>query len=312
MRNDLESSRSFTMTLGHRAVRDIRRDGFRQLRNYVDMCAVLAKKDSQKHFFEYAQTVLERTDSLYYTLVRRLVEEVSEDRICSVGINLGFDSLIYGVSHIRASERTDLSWLHVGICGTPGLECAVAAAEQEFCYTWVLSLEEPLTDDTVAVFRAHPYTAFFLLAEPEQLTEETILRLEHCNNVVVLIFLHKPELTPEACAAACRMRRRRMFCGFLVDLGNDDAAEAFDADWLDVITQYSLFCIYARKPDMSAEMSEQLHRQIVSSRRETVSVPIFLLDWERDLRSLSCLTSTSCTVGTCLPEGRTFPLQLGD
>ena len=37
MKPDLESSRSFAMTLAHRAVRDVRRDGFRQLRNYVDM-----------------------------------------------------------------------------------------------------------------------------------------------------------------------------------------------------------------------------------------------------------------------------------
>lgn len=37
MKPDLENSRSFAMTLAHRAVRDVRRDGFRQLRNYVDM-----------------------------------------------------------------------------------------------------------------------------------------------------------------------------------------------------------------------------------------------------------------------------------
>ena len=36
MKPDLESSRSFAMTLAHRAVRDVKRDGFRQLRNYVN------------------------------------------------------------------------------------------------------------------------------------------------------------------------------------------------------------------------------------------------------------------------------------
>ena len=47
---DYNSTRSFTMTLAHRAVGDIRRGGFRQLRNYVDMCATLAKKQQQKDF----------------------------------------------------------------------------------------------------------------------------------------------------------------------------------------------------------------------------------------------------------------------
>ena len=48
MKTDLESARGFAITLGHRAVQDVRRDGFRQLRNYVDMCAILAKKEPQK------------------------------------------------------------------------------------------------------------------------------------------------------------------------------------------------------------------------------------------------------------------------
>ena len=38
---DYNSTRSFTMTLAHRAVGDIRRGGFRQLRNYVDMLSLI-------------------------------------------------------------------------------------------------------------------------------------------------------------------------------------------------------------------------------------------------------------------------------
>ena len=68
---DYNSTRSFTMTLAHRAVGDIRRGGFRQLRNYVDMCATLAKNQQQKDFFAYAQKALQRTDSCYYSLIHR-------------------------------------------------------------------------------------------------------------------------------------------------------------------------------------------------------------------------------------------------
>ena len=53
------------MTLAHRAVGDIRRGGFRQLRNYVDMCSSLAKRPQQKDFFAYAQKALQRTDSCW-------------------------------------------------------------------------------------------------------------------------------------------------------------------------------------------------------------------------------------------------------
>lgn len=102
---DYNSTRSFTMTLAHRAVGDIRRGGFRQLRNYVDMCATLAKKPQQKDFFAYAQKALQRTDSCYYSMIHRLLDSVEEDRICTVGVNMGFGGLIYGASEMK-SRRT--------------------------------------------------------------------------------------------------------------------------------------------------------------------------------------------------------------
>ena len=73
------------MTLAHRAVGDIRRGGFRQLRNYVDMCSSLAKRPQQKDFFAYAQKALQRTDSCYYSLVHNLLDTADEDRLCTVG-----------------------------------------------------------------------------------------------------------------------------------------------------------------------------------------------------------------------------------
>lgn len=111
---DYNSTRSFTMTLAHRAVGDIRRGGFRQLRNYVDMCATLAKKPQQKDFFAYAQKALQRTDSCYYSMIHRLLDSVEEDRICTVGVNMGFGGLIYGASEMKKQADVDgkpIAWI---------------------------------------------------------------------------------------------------------------------------------------------------------------------------------------------------------
>ena len=117
---DYNSIRSFTMTLAHRAVGDIRRGGFRQLRNYVDMCATLAKKQQQKDFFAYAQKALQRTDSCYYSLIHRLLDSVDEDRICTVGVNMGFGGLIYGASELKKQadlEGQPIAWITAARCG---------------------------------------------------------------------------------------------------------------------------------------------------------------------------------------------------
>ena len=136
---DYNSTRSFTMTLAHRAVGDIRRGGFRQLRNYVDMCATLAKKPQQKDFFAYAQKALQRTDSCYYSLIHRLLDTVDEDRICTVGVNMGFGGLIYGASELKKKADADgqpTSWVTAArSAGRPrrldrGLRCCAGGLPQ--------------------------------------------------------------------------------------------------------------------------------------------------------------------------------------
>ncbi len=136
------------MTLAHRAVGDIRRGGFRQLRNYVDMCATLAKKQQQKDFFAYAQKALQRTDSCYYSLIHRLLDSVDEDRICTVGVNMGFGGLIYGASELKKQadlEGQPIAWITAARCGDERLSELVpkAAGHGSFSGCWMRRTPTP-------------------------------------------------------------------------------------------------------------------------------------------------------------------------
>ena len=73
------------------------------------MCATLAKNQQQKDFFAYAQKALQRTDSCYYSLIHRLLDSVDEDRICTVGVNMGFGGLIYGASELKSRLTSKVS-----------------------------------------------------------------------------------------------------------------------------------------------------------------------------------------------------------
>lgn len=121
---DFKSSRGFALTLAHRAAEDIRRDGFRQLRNYVDLCETLVRQPKIKRFFAYAQKTLEQTDTLYYSLICHLVNQVNEDILCTWGINFLLGGLLFGGNRAKEqAERTGqpVSWLQVGVCADPEL-----------------------------------------------------------------------------------------------------------------------------------------------------------------------------------------------
>ena len=307
---DYSSTRSFTMTLAHRAVGDIRRGGFRQLRNYVDMCSTLAKKPQQKDFFAYAQKALQRTDSCYYSMIHNLLDSVDEDRICTVGVNMGFGGLIYGASEMKKQSDTDgkpFSWIYTARCGDPALDTLVPEAAQKGSFVWVLDATHSDPAAAAALALANPQCAFGLLVEPETLTPACIDTLSPCLNLAVLPLLHSPELTAEACLAARALKKHKMLYMLTVLAGEEDVDEILQPDWTESIAQESLFCMLARKPGMSAETSRRLRSGIVSGRMET-GLPVLELDWDGDIAYLNRRISEHAVLGCALPAGAGFPL----
>ena len=310
---DYNSTRSFTMTLAHRAVGDIRRGGFRQLRNYVDMCATLAKKQQQKDFFAYAQKALQRTDSCYYSLIHRLLDSVDEDRICTVGVNMGFGGLIYGASELKKQadlEGQPIAWITAARCGDERLSELVPKAARHGSFVWLLDATDTDPAQVVLLAKANPQSAFGLLADPSALTEDCIKTLAACRNLVVMPLLQTPELTPEVCRAARRLKAQKMFYALTVLIDDETAGEVMQDDWLESMAQETLCCMCARKPGTSDETARKLRRSIVNGRLET-GKPVLLLDWDGDVRYLNNRISEYMTFGSVLPEGSTFPLQLG-
>ena len=310
---DYNSTRSFTMTLAHRAVGDIRRGGFRQLRNYVDMCSTLAKKPQQKDFFAYAQKALQRTDSCYYSLIHRLLDTVDEDRICTVGVNMGFGGLIYGASEMKKQADIDgkpIAWVTAARCGDEKLDTLVPKAAKHGNFVWLLDATQTDPTKAVALAKANPQCAFGLLADPTALTEDCVTALAACRNLVVMPLLQTPELTPEACRAARRLKAQKMFYALTVLVDDDTADEVLQDDWLESIAQETLFCMCARKAGTSEQTAQKLRRSIVEGRMET-GKPVLLLDWDGDVKYLNDRISEHMTFGSVLEAGETFPLQLG-
>ena len=314
---DYNATRSFTMTLAHRAVGDIRRGGFRQLRNYVDMCSSLAKRPQQKDFFAYAQKALQRTDSCYYSLVHNLLDTVDEDRLCTVGVNMGFGGLIYGASEMKKQADVDgkpFSWITAAHCGDPALPALVAAAEKKGSFVWVLDATEGDPSEAASLAKAFPKCAFGVLAAPEALTPDRVAQLAECLNVVVLPLLQSPELTPDVCHAARALKAKQMLYMLTVLVDDTCAEEALQDDWMESVAQEARLCMYARRTGISPEKSEVLHRGIVAGRLETgrleTGKPVLLLDWDADITYLNHRISDNTVWGSALQEGQTFPLQL--
>lgn len=314
MQDEYIRSRGFALTLARRAVDDLRRDRFRQLRNYVDLCQALAQKSRYNEFFSQAQEVLQRADSLYDSLIQTLLEQVDGERLCGFGVNFGAGGIVYGAARLKEEiARTGRpgAWLNTANCVSAGLEEAVCRAEEAGKYVWVLYAE-----DTTAAARgaelakAHPYSAFVLIAAPRVLNAMPADSFDKCRNLNLGILLPEMNLDQDACMAAQRMRERNLLFGFAVLVDDATAERAVDPQWLEELSRWAPICMYARKPDMSEAAARNLRKTVIALRTESTA-PLLLLEWDGDLQDVNRGISDQAVVGAPVDDMASFPFSRG-
>lgn len=312
MQDDYIRSRGFALTLARRAVDDIRRDEFRQLRNYVDLCQALAQKTRFNGFFTQAQQVLQRADSLYYALIQSLLERVDAEHICAFGVNLGVGGVVYGATRLKEEiERTGKpsAWINTANCAAIQLEEAMTQAEQAGQYVWVLYAQDAQAlQKAVILTKQHPFAAFLLVAVPEVIAAVPADLFDGCHNLSIWLLLPAPVLDQETVEVASSLRNHKLLFGLAILLDEKSVKQAMDPCWLEQMAECVPFCLYARTPDMNSDTAQQLRSRVVRSRTESAT-PLLVFDWDGDLSAINKRISGQAVVGAPVEAHLPFPFS---
>lgn len=95
--------RVMVKTIVKKAIRDIKIDPERTIRNLVDMALQFADSQFQKQFYSSAQHLLSNEQSGYYGLVKDSVSKVEEDTLLTFCMNLGYGDMLLVDSAISES-----------------------------------------------------------------------------------------------------------------------------------------------------------------------------------------------------------------
>lgn len=294
MTTEHDGMRAWAMTLAHRAVKDIKRDGFRQLRSYVDMGALLARSPGQKLFFSTAQRLLEKADSAYYPLVQQLLEEVGENQLCTLAVNLGLEALAAGVVELRRQNAP--VWLECVRLDGPSqaAEYHQAVLRARKTGTRLFCADCVGAEAAQALLRHVSFdcreSLFFLRIFPDALTPELVRALRAAENAVPLLTV--PEgAGPDSCAhAAQRLRSEKLFYGMFYRL--PDGAK-LDTEAVRGLAQWTRLCILWAGGERAGEKALQ---KAVSAQRKAPDAPVFLMDWQSDSRALEKYISAGASV----------------
>ncbi|SMC87620.1 hypothetical protein [Papillibacter cinnamivorans] len=290
-----------------RAVSDIETDTKRAVRNLVDLGTQFASGENQKKFFVLANDVLANPQNPYNKMVLELTRNVDKKIIKTVGTNLGFSSLIYGVKQIREElkqNECNIPWLIIFQI-KPGDPDALITGEIEslieqgrklgiFSYVFTLSGKEKTQADTALLLAEKYYDCFFLLTvRPEIVDEHFAKRVREVENVAVSVRTKvNPQIgTPsrECQEAFSTLHSQRCMFGFHTLYSRENVEMATSVSWLEqMIACHCLFGGYVLKNEEDEELAESVHKFCCEIRGGNGKT-ILAFEWEQDTKFISGL-----------------------
>lgn len=196
------------------AIKQIKDDPERNIRNLVDMALTFSNGRFQQHFFKSAQKLLQDPTSCYYKLVPDLINNIDTERIITFGMNVGYNSCTVGARKIREIEAMssfNIPWsLFLELSdndyqiNTHTIHSLISQGRDLGIYTWLIhSIDHPFY--LLELARAFPECAFSIFCTAKDITPALLDEAGDIYNVMFVV---------EYCddvETACALLRSRKF-----------------------------------------------------------------------------------------------------
>jgi hypothetical protein len=275
-----------------KAMEDINGNARRSIRNLIDLGSLFSKTENQKWFFDAARNVLKNPKNPYNALAARVVRDIDGEAIRRVGLNLGYNALMFGARKIRKKQEAlgaRIPWL----LDMAELPCADFPSRLERClregqevgvFSYALRLNGAENLPALAGLANRYEDCFIALKLPAgRLDEAAADWIAQTRNAAVAV-----ELTGEAREAEdalTRLRARRCLYGFFLAYADRDVNKITSpqfAKW--AIAQGCLFGVY-EAAGASARAQAEVAGFIDRVRGES-GQSLVALDFPRDARQI--------------------------
>ncbi|MBQ3378999.1 MAG: hypothetical protein IJG50_03935 [Clostridia bacterium] len=287
--------RSTIDVLINKTIVDIQSDTHRSIRNFIDLGVYFAKGKNQKRFFLRMQSTIQDPQNPFYKLVSDMLDNIDTDIIKSLGTNLGCSSFTYGVNTIRKNEP--LLGVHIpplvfhmpgdgpGKAGALKRTGGVIAQGMElgvYTHAFYVNSDMQRARDVFTLAGEYAICSFFMLIEPQLVTDDFLLMAQGVNNVIISVKAAKG-CEDEACAAFRKLHEARLMFGFHADYDEDTMDYLSSDAFLDPFIETGCFFGgYIYRGENKAAIPEKM-RDFVRLMRTGEGKPILLFDWFDDL-----------------------------
>ncbi len=287
-------------TVVKNALKNIKEDPERCVRNLVDMALQFSAGRFQKRFFSAAQTMLQNENSGYYDLIRHSIVNADIDRLYTFGMNLGYNGCTVGADRIRKNEET----LSCRIPWTIVLQLdpeqyskheheyhtLICDGEDLGIYTWMIFAQQQ-PETALSLAAAHPDSAFVLFCEPEEMTSAFLDQALELQNLMLAV-RYEEENSDGICAS---LRDMGLLYSVWYQYGSSDAAQIVSGDLFCSTQQlHPFFTALIPEPKCPDEVQQMVYQAVQKARSEQSYCTI---PWELNMDNR--LIDTLVSDGAC-------------
>lgn len=286
-----------------KGIRNIEENGNRGVRNIVDLGAHFAKGNFQKDFFRNAQQILNDENSMYYTLAKNLVKTVDHNIIKKFGINLGYNSLTYGVKKIRQNEIKygyNIPWTIVFDYNLPAQSLSVKEVSDIlysgenlgiYCSMFFIGKNDTFLRELLTDLSSHKDSAYFIFAESEIITDEIIDTIVSAGNIVLVLLMHPTEDNDVSKQVYKKLLYKRCLYGTYSEYNDSNVNLTMSDAYINKIQKtYSSFVYLIKKQPLKFGNQERFSQFIIKAKNEN-PYPFYLVDFYEDLAYINRIIS---------------------
>lgn len=292
-------SRIIVNTVVKKAIRDLKSDPERTIRNLVDMALQFADSRIQEEFYSSAQKLLSDETSGYYALVKDSVTKVDEDALLTFCMNLGFNGLYQGAAVIREQEQNlqcSIPWT-VSLMVTEGKICdchhaLIRQGEAMGIHVWHLFSDHGI-HECLSLAANYPQSAFVIFCSCHELDTAVIEFAKDIRNIALVV-----PFDADSDVTCSQLREAGLLYGLYYAYSQKDLPKIESGELLEDMQQlYPVISIL--KPQFSCEdgLRKQVYDWITKARIEQ---KLHTIPWELYSDTLlvdSIISESPCWVG---------------
>ena len=288
----------------NKAIRDIRNDPKRSIRNLADLGELFSTSSTQRKFFSLARGILRNPCNPYNELLVRMTQNVNSDSLRTLCLNFGYTALNYGAETLRkheAERNCHIPWILIfdfrgvqdGCLSEAQISASVSDAVSLGIYSFILMVDEPGDVDAVLdLCASQAECIFFIAVPPKIITPSNISKIVQAPNLIVSVDVTRCCGEEAAGHIFDELKAAGRFFGYHAFYNEENMQRLTSEDFTrQMIQSGCLIGTYVNADRNSEELGNRVY-SFACAERGRNGEPLFALDFYRDIsyvgNSISC------------------------